>query len=146
MIQRIQSIYLLLSVAFLGLLAIFPFANSQQSITDSFIFNDQTFDISDHIVLLITFGMAVLCSFGAIFLFKNRPLQMRIVNLSVIALLFGIGVAIGLLYQDQANFDTTLITPQVGVGLPILSIVLTILAVRAIKKDDNLVKSSNRLR
>jgi Domain of unknown function (DUF4293) len=145
MIQRIQTIFLLLSgIAFFSLFLV-PFATSEVVIPQ--IFNDMVYNIQDSPILLGLCILGGLISIGAIFLFNNRPLQLK---MSYIATVFSILlplVAILLVYNEGtsgANADK--IDDKLGIYLPLISLVFSILAGRYINKDENTVRSMDRLR
>jgi len=92
----------------------------------------------DSLYMGLFFGSAVL-ALVTIFLFKNRKLQFVLNRL----ILLGIFVYRMLnLSGEMENISEK----GIGVILPIISIVLLVLANRAIKKDEDLVKSVDRLR
>jgi len=143
MIQRIQSIFLLLAAAaLLGLFGL-PFASTAEPVTASALFADQTFNILDHTALTVLFIIAAVVCLLSIFLFNNRKLQMRLSLLGIFGALAGLIVA-GILYSQDAAGQTAQL--GLGFGLPVVSVILTLLAYRNIKKDDKLVKSMDRLR
>lgn len=90
--------------------------------------------------LAISIGIAILLSVISIFLYTNRMLQVRI-GYSLIFLhllmLFFIGAHY---YFDKG----TRFLPWAA--LPLVSLILQVLAVRAVKKDETLIKSMDRLR
>ena len=146
MIQRIQSILL-----FLGAIAVFalyklPFGSVSPVIRSSTLFSDGIFSIQDHVALIALFSIAGLLAFIAIFLFKNRQLQKVLSRVSIIANVIGIILALVLFMQDAANMGTAEPREEMGLGLPVLSIIFTLFALRYINKDDKLVKSMDRLR
>ncbi|MEL6142622.1 MAG: DUF4293 family protein, partial [Bacteroidota bacterium] len=103
MIQRIQSIFLLLgSAACFGLFAL-PLADTDAAQSNSFLFADQQFTIFDDPVLLGLFAAAGVVLLLDVFLFKNRPLQIRLSWLSIILVLAGCGYAFFLLSSDSAQ-------------------------------------------
>ena len=146
MIQRVQSIFLLLAaVASFSLFAV-PLATSGEQVASNDIFSDGVFNIMDHPGLMVFFGLAGALAAIAIFLFKNRRVQMRLTIFSVIALI--IGSVLGIVYymnnsQDLAGVE---ISDQIGIFLPVISIIFSLLALRFINKDENLVRSMDRLR
>lgn len=143
MIQRIQSIFLLLAAAaLLGLFGL-PFASTAEPVTASALFADQTYNILDHTALTALFIIAAVVCLLSIFLFNNRKLQMRLSLLGIFGALAGLIVA-GILYSQDAAGQTAQL--GVGFGLPVVSVILTLLAYRNIKKDEKLVKSMDRLR
>ncbi len=144
MIQRIQSIYFLLAAVAAFLLFTLPFAQTDTA-TAMGIFQDNFYTIFDNIALLGLFAGAGATALIAIFLFKNRPLQLRIGLLSLLLTLVGAGVAIFLFFQNQVTNATT-VREGFGLGMPVFSSIFTLLAQRAIRKDERLVRSSDRLR
>jgi hypothetical protein len=84
---------------------------------------------------------------AAIFLFKNRPLQLKLGYL-IIALGILLPVASFLLFMNEsAALDASAeVMDQAGLYLPILAILFGFLANHFIKKDERLVKSMDRLR
>ena len=71
MIQRIQTIFLLLSAGALGGLFALPLATSATKAAAG-IFQDGIFNIQDDLIMMIITGLAILIAVIAIFLFKNR--------------------------------------------------------------------------
>ena len=138
MIQRIQSIFLLLSAGVLGSNFVFPFASSSNK--DQIHFEDGLFTVQDNPYLLGLVITSALITFIIIFLYKNRQLQLKLSLLSFLLL----GACMGLLFSTLPKFiDYSL---GLGVYTPVIALVLTILAYVFIKKDDKLVKSMDRLR
>jgi FlaA1/EpsC-like NDP-sugar epimerase len=146
MIQRIQSLYLLLAAAagigtwFLNIW--------KATLNDGSIryFNAQSSFIV-FLVLMLVVGLALFC----IFLFKNRKLQFRLTILNILLSV----VAIALQYfkvQDTANdlqSQGKLITTATylpGAFLPVLIFIFLLMAARGIFKDEKLIKSLDRLR
>ena len=146
MIQRIQTIFLLLAAVAQGILAILPFAKSSKAIQASNLFADQVYNIFDNVGILAWFGVALILFLIAIFLFKNRKLQMRLSTFGMISIFAGLGMGILFWFQDQENISEAVITPAVGLVMPALGIVFALLANRAIRKDEKLVRASDRLR
>jgi len=143
MIQRIQSIFLLLAAgACFGLFGL-PLADTDTAQTTSALFADQQFNLFDDPVLLGIFTAAGTLLLLDVFLFKNRPLQIRLSWLSIALVLAGCGYAFYLLSNDSAQATAD---PAPGVALPILAIVFTYLAKVYIGKDEKLVRSADRLR
>lgn len=153
MIQRIQTIFLLLAAISLGLLFWQPamsfFLVNPKPSTEMNMLSDGSFDINDHLIFQILTGLgAVLCLIG-IFLFKNRPLQANMARIAFIASLM-ILILGGLFFYKEwneinASVDTHF-SGEYGLLSPISAAIFSFLAMRFIKKDDNLVKSSDRLR
>lgn len=146
MLQRIQSIFLFLAGgASLGLFGL-PFATIPSGIPQSAIFADAAYNVQDQIALMVLFGLGGALALLAIFIFKNRNLQMRLAIFAFIANL--IGVIFGVLYfmQNSTEANAQQINDGFGMYLPIAAMVFSLLAYRFISKDEKLVKSMDRLR
>ena len=112
---------------------------------------DGYFNIYDNTTLLVMAGVAAFEAFIAIFFFKNRSLQVNIVGGMIFSLIILIGLAfwqfkeqsnqvLSAAYKGNFNVSLTGFIPLV------LAFILAILAIRAIKKDEKLVRSADRLR
>lgn len=151
MIQRIQTIYLLLAAfAMLGIF-FFPLATATGDTTalaavgDNY-FADGVFWANESPAY---FGFYILIGavLAAIFLYKNRPKQMQFAGLAILALLI-LGVLLAVLgyYYAQRLPEGSSAQIAEGSALPIAAMALLFLAYRNIKKDEELVRSSDRLR
>ena len=144
MIQRIQSIYLLLSAIVSGGL-IFLF-NLWKDVDGNSIFAKNLLVSEDWMLKMIPIlfiGSAIL-SLSSIFQFKNRQLQFVLGRLNILTNL----ILLGLLVYQSLNLSGETMVSEKGIGsaLPIIVIVLQVMANKAIKKDEDLVKSVDRLR
>jgi len=146
MIQRIQSLLLFLGAAAVAGLFKLPFGAASPAIASSNLFSDGVFNIHDHVALIGIFSLAGLLAFVAIFLFKNRHLQKVLSRVSIIGNVIGIILVIVFFMQDANNMGAATPSEGMGLGLPILSIIFTLFAIRFINKDDKLVRSMDRLR
>jgi hypothetical protein len=145
MLQRIQSIFLLISGLFFGGEFLLPFATSNKPIPQYL--SDLVYNIHDHPVLLTLTILGIVVSIATIFLFNNRPLQLKLTYLIIIFSIFLPLVAFLLIYNEGTAMATdAVIDDNVGAFLPIGSLIFAVLASRAIKKDENTVKSMDRLR
>lgn len=145
MIQRIQSIFLLLSgISFFSLFGL-PFATSTVAIPN--LFSDLVYNIQDSPILLVLTILGGIISVGAIFLFNNRGLQVRLSYLATVTSILLLIVALLLVYNERTtDAGAETITEGFGIALPILSLIFSILAARYIGKDENTVRSMDRLR
>ncbi|MCP3933207.1 MAG: DUF4293 domain-containing protein [Bacteroidetes bacterium] len=146
MIQRIQSVFLLLAAAASFSLFGFPFASTNQEVSASGIFNDALYSIEDHIVLTIVFCLAGGLAFISIFLFKKRKLQLSFSRISIIASVIGLVLGVILYMQDSNTLGEAVIKDEYGLFMPVFAIVFTLLAIRFINKDNKIVSSMDRLR
>jgi hypothetical protein len=147
MIQRIQSIFLAVAgVLSFGLFGV-PFASTGGGVTSSSLFADGMYNLHDNVALLVFFCIAGGLAIIDIFLFKNRPLQIRLGMFAFIANIIGLILGVVLFIQDGImNAQGVEVDDGIGVYLPIVAGVFLLLAIRAIRKDDALVKSADRLR
>lgn len=100
-------------------------------------------DRSDPVVLSLIVG-SVLLTVVSIFNYKKRQQQFVLNRLSII---FNFGLLGVFVYRSLSLPGETLLSMKgVGVLLPAISIVFLALANRAIKRDEDLVKSVDRLR
>jgi hypothetical protein len=155
MIQRIQSIYLLLttiaSSLFLtgGYLNLINGTGFMEVARYSGVYKVSAgggMEILNHLypVPLIAILIPVI-AFISIFLFNNRRLQKQITLLCMFLEAVMIILAAILLMPEIVNNSATL-KPGYRILMPLLSMVFLYLAYAGIKKDDELVKSYDRLR
>ncbi|MEZ7513814.1 DUF4293 domain-containing protein [Flavobacterium frigidarium] len=137
MIQRIQTIYLLL--AFVAT-AVLPFAFPLWKLE-----NGQDFYFMLDQVYIVLFGLSTAMTAITIISYKKRQNQFVLGRLNIILNLILLGLFV---YRSLNLSGETATVSEKGIGmfLPILTIVLLVLANKAIKKDEDLVKSVDRLR
>lgn len=157
MLQRIQSIYLLLSAIVSSVFFFVPISNI--TLNDSFFTikaggvyyldgENYLFD-SPLLALSSVLLFHILLSLVTIFQFKNRKLQLTLSNLNLVLVL--VGMALVFFYSDTLpekpiDGSQAVISYSFGGLLPLLSFVLIFLAKKAITKDEALVRSADRLR
>lgn len=145
MIQRIQSIFLLLSAATFGALFKLPFATGEASATGYLA--DGSFDAFDHPVLLIATILGALLSVIALFLFRQRKNQIKATyGIMVIAIALPVAAFLILGQQTAAGSVNATLHQQVGLFLPGAAILFSLIAGYFIRKDEKLVQSMDRLR
>lgn len=152
MIQRIQSLFLLIVVLLMGALCFVPFASF---LHEGEIFRQTVWGISstgenaEMVVKTIPMGilvvLATLLPLVTIFLYKKRELQMR---LCVVELVLLLGVVIYMaMYLFRSGSD---ISDKIAFSIvdlfPLIAMILTWMAFRRIMKDEILIKSLNRIR
>lgn len=155
MIQRIQTLYLLI-IAVLSAVLIFTPAAGLTSGTDGSVYEIQLKGLT-HIsaesieVVASTWALTAiaalvsLISFISIFLFKKRMLQMRLSFINVVLMAGYYGILFIYLWQYGKNLDAHMYLNMIA-SFNLINIILCILAIRAIGKDEALVKSLDRLR
>lgn len=137
MIQRIQTIYLLFSLIVTGIL---PFFIPLWKMSDS-----SAYFFMQNQFYVILFGLSTTLSLLSIVSYKKRQNQFVIGRLNIILNLILLGLFV---YRSLNLSGEILAVSEKGIGmfLPIVAIVLLVLANKAIKKDEDLVKSVDRLR
>ena len=150
MLQRIQTLFLLVIAILSALLFILPFEHINSSETSySLSLNPASFTVAIKSMVYLPVALnsgTALIALVTIFLFRKRTLQMK---LSILVALLSI-----LLLGSFFLFDY-LILPQGHEAvssytfvafLPLVNAALALLAKRYIKKDDDLVRSADRIR
>lgn len=141
MIQRIQSVWLLLAAAAAFLTLQFSFY-SGNIIGAGQVKHFEHFTARSHTLLTILSAGAGIAALVAIFLFRNRKLQLRITLVTLLVSIINLVLFINQSRQfipGEGNYDLTAL-------FAILAPVFLFLAMRGIRKDDKLVKSLDRLR
>ncbi len=147
MIQRIQTVYIfvaaiLISTLFKLKLADLSVNNELLEFFAKGITKEGEILFNGLPILLFT-GLIVLLHVIVIFLYKKRILQIRILVFTIILLLGLFGM---FFYFTYTGFDDAKVAFKVPVAFPIAAVVLDWLAIRAIGKDEALIRSLNRLR
>lgn len=145
MIQRLQTIFLLLAAACFGGLFGLPLLKS--TATSAQMLADQVYEVKDHTALLAGTGLVILLIIITIFLYRKRKAQIQLTWLIVVCVVLFLGMAFFFLNQESnGNLDALGLSVQAGSFLPVMTILFCILAARNIRKDEKLVKSMDRLR
>ncbi len=137
MLQRIQTVYLLIAaLVSAGLCFLLPYSEGINKLP--------VFAKDTPLILGLFVGSAAL-SLLTIFLFRNRQLQFVLGRLNIILNLITLGVFV---YWILTASGEASVAFEKGVGklIPVISIVFIVLANKAIKRDEQLVKSVDRLR
>ncbi len=151
MIQRIQSIYLFLAGILVMLMYTFPLAifNSNSIIYELLachIKNPVTGNLLVNVVPMAVLPLlSLFLSFFALVKFKNRIFQMKLgkLNMIVLVALVVVEVIYFLRIESMLEVDGK---PGFSAIIPLVSLLLILMANKAIKKDDNLIKSADRIR
>jgi len=153
MIQRIQTIYLLVSLVLIVLIFVVPIAhltyNSEQFTTFRAIgfydnasgtYSVQTLSVA--ILMAVTISLYVI----SILLYKRRVIQGRIciINIILLAGLLALFIYYVVFFVQRVPGVTW--SPGLSFVFPPIAIILTWLAFRGIRKDELLVKLSDRIR
>lgn len=153
MIQRIQSVYLLLSTICLGLMFVFSFAKFTVAEGGKWVYNVMGLDSGSgpedvmSIPLFLIVALMMVYNLLIMFLYKNRKRQLffnrvnYVLHGSVIALIY-----LSLFRIPNAFESVQEVEYGIGIFMPVASLAFVFLATRGIKKDEALVRSLDRLR
>lgn len=136
MVQRIQTVYIIISAFLIGALYMwFPVVADAQGVAVI---------LREELIVFIPILLSLALAIISILSFKKRQLQFVLNRLNIILNFVLLGVFV---YRSLTLSGETLVSEKgIGVLLPIISIVFLVLANKAIKKDEDLVKSVDRLR
>lgn len=156
MIQRKQSLFLLIAAIVSAILFFLPVASIQVDGVSSYDYyttkviqlngDNETF-LNYNIYSMILNIFISLLPLVTIFLYKNRVLQIRLCIFSIV-LMAG---TIAMMYLQTSNiFDDlevgSITTIKTAMILPLISAILTFLAIKGISKDIYKLKSLDRIR
>jgi hypothetical protein len=140
MLQRIQTVYLFIALIATGVL---PFALPLW-VTK----NGENYYFIRDLAFVLLFAFSTTLSIVSIMTYKKRKNQFVMGRLNIILNVILLGLFIIRLFNLSGETDPEKVVSEKGIGviLPIVSIVFLSLANKAIKKDEDLVKSVDRLR
>ena len=147
MIQRIQSVFILISAILIGSLFGMNLAeisvNSELHLfTVEGIFKGDTL-VFNGLPLMIFVGIITVLHLAVLFMYKKRIRQIRMLAFTIILLLGLFGM---FFYFAYSGFSGAKVLFKVPVVFPVAAIILDYLAIRAIGKDEALVRSMDRIR
>lgn len=149
MIQRIQTVYLLIVAILMVVMMSFPvgYFYTETSVSDmtnlAVMAPDGSVNYAPWALFAILMVVAIV-ALVTIFLYKKRMLQIRLTLFSSIVLI-GYYVTLATFVWGTLK-DCGSFTPAWTLCLPLISIILNWLAIRAIGRDEMLVKAYERLR
>lgn len=132
MIQRIQTLYLFLAALVSGILS------------NVFSTGYDVVGVINSPYIYETLIFSGIFSLVIIFVFKNRKLQFVLNRLNIILNVILLGVFV--YWSLNLSGEGAISEKGIGRFIPVISIVLLVLANKAIKRDEQLVKSVDRLR
>lgn len=156
MIQRVQSIYLLLVTVLMSFMLVRPYAQMNLADSQKVVFttyavkqvtdSDTTDKLRGTFPLLALVLIAGCVSFINIFLFNRRLVQIRVCVINTFLLLLTLGLMCYYYYTMWHAIEHTAHFFRMSAIAPVLGIILTFLAYRSIHRDELLVNSYNRIR
>ena len=147
MIQRIQTLYLLVSAILLALLFALPIAEIAKD-GAIYLFNyagisQNGTPLKSGFVISFLVGIIVLLQMVTIWSYTNRTRQIRMTICSIFLL---VGLLGAFSFFTYYSFNGAQISFKLGAIFPLIAIVLDYLAIRSIKKDVALIRSIDRIR
>lgn len=147
MLQRVQTVYMILIAAVMGLFAsmdVFVLARGAESaIVDAWQIHTPQGSLPGAWGIGALSVVSALVAVVEIFLYRRRVLQSRVGMFNVL-LLAGLCLYIGYTgYSLSADAEVGL---RVSLALPAICVVLQVMAIRGVLADEALVRMSNRLR
>lgn len=152
MIQRIQTLYLLCSLLLLGLMtwlnlgeivvadALYKFRLS------GIIAQTDGSVVYSGLPLIVMASVVALLQFFIIFGYKNRVRQMRLATINLMLMLGLTGVAWFFASKGVDRLGEGIIQYKIPLAFPVVGAILNYLAIRAIGRDEALVRSVDRIR
>lgn len=156
MIQRKQTVFLLLAVIASVVLFFFPLAQFIGEKDSIVLYVQKVFSLVPDtrleygllflLPLLVPNVFVILFSLITIFLFKNRKLQMKIIQLNMF--LEVIMIALFFFYDVHVLQTAAGSAPDYNIGaiIPPIVLILLFLAFQGVRSDEKLVRSADRLR
>jgi hypothetical protein len=151
MLQRIQTVYLLIIAALTAFMLFMPLAVLQTG--DGF----YTFDVfgvnavaTSEIVyptwgLFVLVALISLLALVTVFLYKKRMLQIRLCLFNAVLMLGFYGFFAYLVVVMKQQLDVS-VSVRIALSFPVICLILDYLAIRNIGADETLVRSLERLR
>ena len=151
MIQRIQSVWLLLAAIFMSaLFYVDVYSVLVPSAVDmpAKMVNDYAavVSIKNNFLALGLAGASTLLSLVTIFMFKKRKQQVSLTWLNIllcIGLVFWLYIGLNNFWSNYPDNGGNI---WIGLFLPVITVFLLLLALRGLRKDEKLIKSLDRLR
>lgn len=140
MIQRQQTLWLLLATAAAILTFKYPFATGEEIINNTSMKRLVELTAGEKLFTLILTIASVIISFVTIFLFKERKTQMR---LCLLGFLIAAGTITVYILEMRKLISST---PAIWSLFIVAVIISYFMAFRLIRKDEKLVKSLDKLR
>lgn len=154
MIQRIQSLYLIIAGVFVSVLFFVPVAvlsgkeGNLYLVYLSGVVSEGTSNratIAESWPLLIYASVVLIFLVSIIFLFRNRMLQIRLSYVALVNLLVLAALIFFYVWKSQNSLGG-IYSMKIYFSFTFVSAVFVYLAIRGIAKDDKLVKSIDRIR
>lgn len=160
MIQRIQTIFLVLMIGCMSAFLYLPIWGKMDVDTGEIhqikaFYHEQLtegdtiyiYEYMPYALAGVLASMIILISLVEIFKYKNRVVQMKLGMLNSLLIAAVLGVLMWFIFSGQKEWLPA-IAGKFGAGLfmPVIAMILNRMAIRWIKKDEDLVRSVDRIR
>lgn len=152
MLQRIQTVYLLIITALMAAVLFLPLAAMQtaDAVYSFDVTGLNTVAAQPELVyptwaLLALNAVVIMLALVTIFLYKNRILQIRLSVFNTILMICFYGLFAFFVWTIQGEMSANF-SVKMALSFPLISLVLNYLAIRSIGADEVLVRSLDRLR
>ena len=152
MIQRIQTIYLVLATLILGLTFAFPFATytigQGDVVFNAYGVSENVDDVNTFFPYYITIALSMGLALFSVLQYKKRKVQITVGRFVYLLL----AVTIAFVFIDfyslsgKLGVENEMVHYGVGMFLPVAALPVMFMANRNIRKDEALIKSLDRLR
>lgn len=151
MIQRVQSLYLLLVAVLMAVTFFSPLLGLKSTDLSTLVMYSEGIFSAEKLIkptwgVISIAGMGALVAFINIFLFKKRKLQIKVGFITSFLIVFFYITLFTYFYVYTNQNGLELNSAYYGVILPVIALILNFLAIRKIKSDEKLVRSLDRIR
>lgn len=147
MIQRLQTVFLLIASVGLSIQVFFPLLAAAPN-ADQGYYQDGLLFTRENTIALVLVILAAVMALLSIFLYKNLGLQKKVILGAVVILMASVIVA-GLTFSEATRSVYAAqagVTLRLGAFMPILGLFFLWLSYRYVTKDQKIIKSMDRLR
>ncbi len=145
MIQRIQTIYLLLIAGLMLAMLFMPLASFPSAQGVLSVWGASMVSADVRIVMAALLISIALNAVSSALMYKNRSLQLRMCTINLVQILLTIGFLLYVVWNLTGNL-LPVGQMKIAMAFPAVVFILDLLAIAAIRKDDQLVKSLDRIR
>ncbi len=137
MIQRIQTLFLLVAAVLMTCLFFYPFVDFG---------NNVSIEYTDIMPMMILLSAITFIAYVNIFLYRRRMVQIRLCMLNSLILLALQGYIIYYIVAYNAEIALSGGVFSLTAAFPLIAAILTFMALRYIARDEAMVKAMDRLR
>ncbi len=155
MLQRIQSIYLFLVFVFALLFALLPLAQLNGETVDLPVrminfgsFFEQTTLVMGWmgVLIILLWVVVLLITVFMTFQYKNRLYQIKLGKLNMLLHVALILVSFFFIDHLRSQVSEGALAYGAGILFPVISLIFILMSIKAIRRDENLVRSADRIR